>query len=42
MELKPQIIKKNGKEEFVVLTYKDYLRLRGFGRFKKGKIRNYK
>ena len=27
MELKPQIIKKNGKEEFVVLTYKDYLRI---------------
>jgi len=27
MELKPQIIKKDGKEEFVVLTYKDYLRI---------------
>lgn len=27
MELKPQIIKKDGKDEFVVLTYKDYLRI---------------
>jgi len=27
MELKPQIIKKDGKNEYVVLTYKDYLKI---------------
>lgn len=28
MELKPQIIKKDGESEFVVLPYKDYLKIR--------------
>lgn len=28
MELKPQIIKKNGESEFVVLPYHDYLKIR--------------
>lgn len=28
MELKPQIIKKNGEKEYVVLPYKDYLKIR--------------
>ena len=28
MELKPQIIKKNGESEFVVLPYNDYLKIR--------------
>jgi PHD/YefM family antitoxin component YafN of YafNO toxin-antitoxin module len=27
MELKPQIIKKNGESEFVVLPYSDYLKI---------------
>ncbi|MDO8550874.1 MAG: type II toxin-antitoxin system Phd/YefM family antitoxin [Ignavibacteria bacterium] len=27
MELKPQIIKKDDKNEYVVLTYKDYLKI---------------
>jgi len=27
MNLKPQIIKKDGKEEYVVLSYKEYLKI---------------
>lgn len=27
MNLKPQIIMKNGKEEYVVLSYKEYLKI---------------
>ena len=28
LKLKPEILKKNGKKQFVVLTYEEYVRLR--------------
>ena len=30
LKLKPEILKKNGKSEFVILTYEEYTRLREF------------
>lgn len=28
LKLKPEILKKNGKSQFVILTYEDYVRVR--------------